>query len=32
VDGSEGAAEAARRIIRANGLQDKITVVHGTAP
>ncbi|PNH02506.1 putative protein arginine N-methyltransferase 6 [Tetrabaena socialis] len=29
VDGSAGAVEAARRIIRANGLQDKITVVHG---
>ncbi|GIL60444.1 hypothetical protein Vafri_15030 [Volvox africanus] len=29
VDGSEGAVDAARRIIKANGLQDIITVVHG---
>ncbi|EFJ40775.1 hypothetical protein VOLCADRAFT_99370 [Volvox carteri f. nagariensis] len=29
VDGSEGAVDAARRIIKANGLSDKITVVHG---
>ncbi|GIL85408.1 hypothetical protein Vretimale_10629 [Volvox reticuliferus] len=29
VDGSEGAVDAARRIIKANGLQDKIIVVHG---
>ncbi|KXZ54986.1 hypothetical protein GPECTOR_3g151 [Gonium pectorale] len=29
VDGSAGAADAARRVARANGLQDRITVVHG---
>ncbi|GLC33953.1 hypothetical protein PLESTB_000822100 [Pleodorina starrii] len=30
VDGSSGAVDAARRIIKANGLDDKITVVHGS--
>ncbi len=29
VDGSAGAVDAARRIVRANGLEDRITVVHG---
>ncbi|KAG2430722.1 hypothetical protein HYH02_013564 [Chlamydomonas schloesseri] len=29
VDGSAGACDSARRIVRANGLEDRITVVHG---
>lgn len=29
VDGSAGAAEAARRSVKANGLQDRITVITG---
>lgn len=31
VDASQGAAELARRVVRANGMENKITVIHGRA-
>jgi len=31
VDASQGAAELATRVVKANNLQDRITVIHGRA-